>query len=218
MAQDVVVETRRDRKELIADAGWRRISFGSVLAGTLVAYGAFAVLLAVAAAVVKALGVDTNLSSDEWRQLGVGGGIAVAVAQFLSYLSGGYVAGRMARRSGAMHGVLVFFLAVALAGVVAAVVSNQANVDVPARAREWRDIGTVAGIGSLVAMFLGSLIGGIKGERWHGKLVRRAYDPEVGDGVPMVLDRSEPPVAVSTATTLDEDYANETRSSRSSDQ
>jgi hypothetical protein len=32
----------------------------------------------------------------------------------------------------------------------------------------------VAGIGSLVAMLVGALLGGVLGERWHSKLARRA--------------------------------------------
>lgn len=195
MARDVVVETRNDRRELARDAGFSRVSLGSVLAGTLVAYGAFAVLLAIAAAVVKAVGVDTNLSTNEWRQLGMGGGIAVAVVMFFAYLYGGYVAGRMSRRAGALNGFLVFVLGIAMAAGVAAlanaftdgdtVMRNLRNIGVPTSAEEWRDVGTVAGIGSLVAMLLGSIFGGTLGERWHGKLMARAWDPEVGDGIPV---------------------------------
>ncbi|MDQ1437945.1 MAG: hypothetical protein QOK43_1574 [Acidimicrobiaceae bacterium] len=195
MARDVVVETRDDRAALAADAGMGRISFGSVLAGTLVAYGAFAVLAALTAVLVRAVGVDRNLSTDQWRQLGVGGGIAVALVLFLSYFYGGYVAGRMARRGGVMNGLLVFFLGVVVAVGIAglakaftdgdAIVRNLRSVGVPTSASEWRDIGTVAGIGSLVAMILGSVLGGAKGERWHGKLLARAWDPEVGEGVPV---------------------------------
>jgi hypothetical protein len=229
MAQDAVVESRSDRTALAADAGFGRISLGSVLAGTLVAYGAFAVLLAVAAAVIKAVGFDTNLSTNEWRQLGVGGGIAVAVVLFLSYLYGGYVAGRMARRGGAMNGLLVFFLGIVVAVGVAAlanqftdgdtVVRNLRNVGIPTSRSEWGDIGTVAGIASLAAMFIGSLVGGVLGERWHGKLLRRAWDPEVGEGVPVnpgarhtlgdtaIVDDGHSVVTSRRETTLDDDYA-----------
>jgi hypothetical protein len=243
MARDVIVETPRDRSALAADAGYGRISLGSVLAGTLVAYGAFAVLLAIAAAVIKAVGVDTNLSTNEWRQLGVGGGIGVAVVLFLSYLYGGYVAGRMARRGGVMNGLLVFFLSIVVAvGVAAlarwfntddAVVRNLRNIGVPTTAHEWRDIGTVAGIGSLAAMLLGSILGGAMGERWHGKFLTRAWDPEVGAGVPVtpgarhVVDDGESVMTrrdsdrdgdgvrdeartLDGDTTLDEDYATRT--------
>src|SRR3712207_1972279 len=103
MAREAVVETRRDRADLVADAGWGRISFISVLFGTLVAFGAFAVLAAATAAVLAALNIDTDLSTNEWRQAGFAAAAVMAVIQFVSYFCGGYVAGRMARRSGAMH-------------------------------------------------------------------------------------------------------------------
>ena len=40
-----VIESNRDRMALAHDAGYGRISGVSILAGTLVAYGAFAVVL-----------------------------------------------------------------------------------------------------------------------------------------------------------------------------
>jgi len=233
MARDVIVETRGDRTALAADAGFGRISLGSVLAGTLVAYGAFAVLVAIVAAVVKAVGFNTNLSTNQWRQYGVGGGIALCVVLFCAYLYGGYVAGRMARRSGAMNGLLVFVLGLVLAvGVAAlarwmnadgAVLRNLRNVGVPTTRSEWSDIGTVAGIGSLLVMLVGSILGGTLGERWHGTLLARAWDPAVGEGVPVApgtrhvvddgqavmtrRDAADTPATASAETTLDEDYA-----------
>ena len=190
-----MVETRRDRAELAADAGWGRISFLSVLFGTLVAFGAFAVLAAVTAAVLAALNVDTDLSTAEWRQAGFAAAAVMAVIQFFAYFFGGYVAGRMARRSGAMNGVMVFFVGLLIAVGVAALVNGFADADaverdlrdvgMPTTWDDWRDVGAIAGIASLAAMLLGSIFGGIKGERWHGKLLTRAWDPEVGDGVPV---------------------------------
>lgn len=188
------IETRRDRAVLAQDAGYTKISFVSVLAGTLVAYGAFAVLVAIAAAVAQSVGFDTDLADDQWRRLGAGGGAAIAVVLFLSYLFGGYVAGRMARRAGALNGFLVFVLGVVLAVGVAAMVELFTDgedilrelraIGVPTTADEWRDVGTFAGIASLAGMLLGSLLGGGLGERWHGKLLTRAMDPDVGAGMP----------------------------------
>ena len=240
MARDAVVETRRDRAELAADAGWGRISFLSVLSGTLVAFGAFAVLAALTAAVLAALNVDTDLSTNEWRQAGFAAAAVMAAIQFVAYFFGGYVAGRMARRSGAMNGVMVFFVGLLIALGVAAAVNGFADADavsrdlrgvgVPTTWDEWRDVGAVAGIASLLAMLLGSLAGGIKGERWHGKLLARAWDPEVGDGVPvapssrhvdlrddarLVDDGTSTSVITSRRdTTLDEDYADDDRRDR----
>jgi len=185
------VENRRDRMELATEAGFPKISFVSVLAGVLVAYGAFAVIAGITGAVLSALGVDTEgLSNNDWRQLGIGTGIAVALSLFLSYLFGGYVAGRMARRGGAMNGLLVFVLGILLAvGVGAAIgtqadgdalVSNLRSIGVPTSGEEYSAIGTVAGLVALAAMLFGSILGGIAGERWHGKLLTRALDPTVG--------------------------------------
>jgi hypothetical protein len=186
------VESRHDRVVLAQDAGFGKVSFGSVLAGTLVAYGAFAVLLAVAAAVAKALGVETDFSDNEWRTLGAVGGGVVAVVLFLSYWFGGYVAGRMSRRAGTTNGFMVFVLGILLAVGVAGLVNlftdgeeitrDLRSIGVPTTADEWRDIGTVAGIGSILGMLFGSLLGGAAGERWHGKLLNRAMDPTVGSG------------------------------------
>ncbi|MGH9263857.1 MAG: TIGR04086 family membrane protein [Acidimicrobiales bacterium] len=182
-------ETARERRELAADAGFGPFSFTSVLAGVLVAYGAFAVLAGIAAAVLGAVGDDTDLTGN-WEALGTTGGLVVAGLLFLSYLLGGYVAGRMARRNGIAHGFGVLLLGLVIAGVVAALVRESGGVDamtdnlrsfgIPTTAEEWGDAGTVAGIASLVAMLVGSLLGGALGERWHARLFARAADPNVG--------------------------------------
>ena len=184
------VENRADRASLARDAGLGQVSLVSVLAGTLVAYGAFAVLLAIAAAVAKSVGVDTDLTTNEWERLGTVGGIIVAGVLLLCYLLGGYVAGRMARRAGATNGFMVFVLSLVVAVGVTVLVNvftdgadilrNLRNVGVPTSSDEWGDVGTVAGIGSLLAMLVGAVLGGSLGERWHGKLLTRALDPTVG--------------------------------------
>jgi hypothetical protein len=160
-----------------------------VLAGVLVAYGAFAILAGLAASVLGAVGDDTDLSGG-WEQLGTTGGLVVAGLLFLSYLLGGYVAGRMARRNGVAHGLGVLLLGLVIVGVVAALVRSSGGADtiaenlralgIPTTADEYGDAGTVAGIASLIALVAGSLLGGALGERWHARLFARAIDPNVG--------------------------------------
>jgi hypothetical protein len=167
-----------------------RISLFGVLAGTLVAYGAFLVLASVVSAVSNAIGISDKVATLNWEELGVTAGLIVAAVLFLSYLFGGYVAGRMARRSGALNGFLVFVLGVLVVVVVSVLVNLVTDTDdavrnfrsagIPTSSEEWGDAGTVAGIASLVAIVLGPVLGGILGERWHAKLVRRALDPTVG--------------------------------------
>jgi hypothetical protein len=185
-----IIEGRRDRLALAEDAGLGRVSGTSVLAGILVAYGAFAVVAGLTAAVLRAVNVTVDLSGEDLRRAGTTGGIVLGVVLFVSWLFGGYVAGRMARRAGTTQGLVVFLfgllIAIAAAAVVEAsgatgdVVGGLRNLGVPTSADQWRQIGTVAGIASLAGMLLGAVLGGTLGERWHTKLVTRALDPDVG--------------------------------------
>lgn len=184
------MESRGDRMAMAEDAGFGPVSPMSVLAGTLVAYGAFAVLFALVGGIASAVGATDNLSTGDWRTIGMGSGIVVAGILFVSYLFGGYSAGRMARRAGMSHGLLVFLTGIAVAAVAGAVARQATDADsilrslrdlgVPTSGTEWRDIGVLTAAGSLIAMLLGSLVGGTLGERWHAILLARAIDPDVG--------------------------------------
>jgi hypothetical protein len=186
------VESPRDRIALSQDAGVGAVSVASAMAGTLVAFGATVLLLALAAAVASGAGLHVDLQSNNWRDAGIAGGAILAGVLFCSYLFAGYTAGRMARRRGVLHGVMVFvtsLVAVGVATVIArlltdadadTILRNLRSVGVPTSGSEWRDVVTVAGIGSLAAMLLGSVLGGGWGERWHTRLMARALDPEVG--------------------------------------
>jgi hypothetical protein len=177
-------ETPGDRASLAREARLGKLSVPSVLAGVLVAYGAFAILAALAATATAAIGLNTELNRNDWAALGTGSAIALAVVLLLAYLFGGYVAGRMARRAGLLNGLAVFLLAVVLVAAVGAVAASQADAEaiggnlrslgIPTTGTEWGNIGSLAGIASLAAMLVGALLGGILGERWHSKLTRRA--------------------------------------------
>jgi hypothetical protein len=189
MGKRVVVETGRDRRKLVADAGWKQISLGSLLAGVLVAYGGFAILAGIAGGILEATDADADITA-RWGDLGVAAGLVVAGLLFLAYLYGGYVAGRMARRAGVLHGVGVFVLGLLIVAVVAVVVRQVAGTEavvdrlrdmgLPTTGDEWSDVGSVGGLASLLAALAGAVIGGILGERWHAKLLSRAIDPEIG--------------------------------------
>ena len=185
------VESGRDRKTFARDAGMGQVSLISVLAGTLVAFASFAILLAITAAILSAVGIDTSrLASNDYRELGIGAGIVAALVLFLSYFFGGYIAGRLSRRAGALNGGLVWLTAILIGAGIALIVGTQADTEalaadlrvigVPTSGADYGSIATIAGIVALAAMLAGSVLGGLKGERWHGKLTTRAFSPDVG--------------------------------------
>lgn len=163
------------------------VSGGAILTGVVVAFGAMFLFGAVIGGVLTALGVaETDITRGEAVDAGIGAGIAFVVAQFLSYLWGGYTAGRMARGAGIANGILVPVVALILAALTGAVVASlgaTANLNLPFTENRlplendylvnW---GIGIAIASLVGMFLGSAIGGAMGARWHTKLERDVYE------------------------------------------
>jgi hypothetical protein len=165
-------------------------SFGAILTGVVVALGAFLLLASLIGGIVAATGVDASTIGDEVVQLGWGAAIGLIVAQFLSYLWGGYTSGRMARGVGWLNGLMVPIVAIIVAVLIGLIVRamgadmgvavqyGATRVPVGIDAGQLRNIGLVAGIGSLVAMFVGAIFGGMLGARWHDKLEARTEVPE----------------------------------------
>ena len=199
------VETAKDRVGLAHDAGLSRISFLSVLAGAFAAYGAFALLASIFGAIASAAGGNFEVPRGNWETAGIVSAVVLGLSLLLSYLFGGYVAGRMARRSGTTHGLMVFFLGFLMAAAVSAFVTLTAGTDAvrtsvtdtlgsigaPTSGSALQTIGSIGGIVALGSMLLGSLIGGRLGDRWHGKLLTRALDPNVGATAADLDDRHD---------------------------
>lgn len=157
------------------------IAFGPILTGVVVAFGSMFLLSALVGGVLASLGlIETNVTSGDVVNAGIGAGIVLVIAQFLSYLWGGYTAGRMARGSGVANGLLVPLTAIVLAlvaGAVVAALGATANLNLPFTTNQLPlengnlvDWGVAIGVASLVAMFLGGALGGGLGARWHTKL------------------------------------------------
>jgi hypothetical protein len=82
----------------------------------------------------------------------------------------------MARRAGWQNGLAVFALAILVPAILAAILSSQADqvdpnagstalgnlrsIGIPTSGDEWAEIGTIVGLGSLLAMLIGSVLGG----------------------------------------------------------
>ena len=162
------------------------ISGGAILTGVLVAFGAMFLFSALIGGILTALGIaEVDITRGEAIDAGIGAGIAFVVAQFLSYLWGGYTAGRMSRGAGAGNGFLVPLTAIIIAvvtGFVVASLGATANLNLPFTENRlplendylvsW---GIGIGIASLVAMFIGGAVGGGLGARWHTKLEQDVY-------------------------------------------
>jgi hypothetical protein len=170
----------RDQRT-VTEAGYASFSLAAVLAGCIVAAGTFGLLLAVAGGVLAAFGTNSNsMNPADWRQLGIGGGIAACLGMLVAYLFGGYVAGRMARRRGAVHGFGVFLVntlaAIALVGVAGWQMGSGPVLDamrrngIPTGWQAWNDVAPWVAGGALLAMLVGSIVGGRAGERWHRRV------------------------------------------------
>lgn len=180
----------RDHLEVSREAGFRRVSLLSVLAGLVTAYGSFAVIAAIVGAILNSLDVKTKFTSNDWTGSGAVASLATALSLLLAYLFGGYVAGRMARRSGLLHGILVFITSLLVGAIVGGVVSaltdndsvrkNLQGIGVPTNTDQIRGVAIAGVAASLAAILIGSVLGGLLGERWHTKLARRAADPDYG--------------------------------------
>jgi hypothetical protein len=185
------VEGRHDRLELAREAGWGGISWGSVLAGVFVAYGVIVACIGIVAAVLHPIGFTLdNLSDDDWQRVGFIAGLAAAAVFLCAFTFGGYTAGRMARRAGFRNGVLVLVFGVVLLAAAAAVAQLEGatsaiadrleSLGAPTDGSTWYGLGALSGAVALGGMILGAVLGGMRGERWHQRLVVRAASPDIG--------------------------------------
>jgi hypothetical protein len=185
------VEGRHDRLELAREAGWGGVSWRSVAAGVFVAYGVIGACIGIVAAVLHPMGFTLDdLSDDDWQRVGFIAALVAAAVFLGAFTFGGYTAGRMARRAGLRNGVLVVVSGVVLLAAVAAVAqlegATSAIVDrleglgVPTDGTTWYGLGVLSGAVALGGMILGGVLGGVRGERWHQRLVVRAANPDIG--------------------------------------
>jgi hypothetical protein len=166
------------------------IKWGAAFFGWLSANGLAVLLVALLSAGGVALGLANGLdTADEAAQqadtLGIGGGIAVLVVLFLAYLAGGYVAGRMARFDGARQGIavwligLIVVLLLAAAGVILGAQYNvleQLNLPrIPVDEGTATTAGVITLVAILLVTLLGAVLGGKLGDRYHRKVDRVGF-------------------------------------------
>jgi hypothetical protein len=177
VAPDTMTALRARQRDRFGGFSW-----GSDLFGFLAAAGLAAILAGIVAAAGAALGL-TEGSTDK---IGLGGGIALLAVLFVSYLAGGYVAGRMARFDGARQGVGVWVWSILVAAAVALLavaggskynVLDQLNLPrIPVDQGSLTTGGTIALIGGLVVSLLAAMVGGALGARWHRRVDRHVVE------------------------------------------
>jgi hypothetical protein len=189
----------RDRVTRVSDADTRDdmlarerdafggMKFGTAFFGWLTALGVGVLLTAIVAAVATAIGLSTDDAVVSIRTLGITGLIVVAVVLFVAYLAGGYVAGRMARFSGAAQGFAVWLWAViaavllAILGVVLGdrfdVLSNlDAFPRIPLAADDLTVTGIITAVVFAVIALVGALLGGMAGMAYHRRVDRAGVE------------------------------------------
>ena len=163
------------------------IQWEAALFGWLAAIGLSALLVALVVGAGLAVGL-TELgaeASEQTETLTFGGGILIVLILALAYLSGGYVAGRMARFDGWRQGLGVWILgvvaavALALAGLIGGSEYNLlATLDLPRIPVDEGEV-TTAGVIALLAVLAGTLAaatgGGMAGERFHRAVDEAGY-------------------------------------------
>lgn len=159
--------------------------FGTAFFGWLTATGAAVLLTALVAGAGAVVGLGTQPgnggSLENASTVGLIGAIALAVVVFVAYFRGGYVAGRMARFSGAKQGIAVWLWALIVAvvlAIVAAIAGSQFNVlaDLNSFPRIPIQEGDLA-LGSIITAIVialislgGAILGGVAGMRYDRKV------------------------------------------------
>jgi hypothetical protein len=153
----------------------RKFDLLATVAGALAALGTLLLLSSLLSAAVGAIGFQTGV---EEQELSIGGLIGGLVVLFLACLVGGWVAGRIARHKGGLHGLVSVLWLVALAAALAALAALAGDkYDVTERVGlpNWFSSDALApaaigtGLLALALALLGGWLGGRLGERHdHG--------------------------------------------------
>jgi len=193
--------TVRDDDDPYAGIREARDRFGgldipAILSGMLVGLAMLLILAGLASAALGEIAFQTGVNGNE-TELSLGALITAGVVIFLSFLIGGWAAGRMSRYSAALNGFMVALTFVIFLGVLAAlgaILGDQYNLFdnlqvAKANLPNWFSADTVttaavvSSIAFAVVMFVGATLGGL----WGGRLHRRADEiiatRAAGDGV-----------------------------------
>ncbi|WP_166788949.1 MULTISPECIES: hypothetical protein [unclassified Cryobacterium] len=179
------------RQEVVAKqkAQFGGMKFGTAFFGWLTATGAAVLLTALVAGAGAAVGLGNqadpaqtaDAAAENASTVGLIGAIALAVVVFVSYFCGGYVAGRMARFSGAKQGIAVWLWALIVAvvlAIVAAIAGSQFNVlanlnsfpRIPVQEGDLALGSILTAVAIAIVSLGGAMLGGLAGMRFHHRV------------------------------------------------
>lgn len=176
-----MAEEREERlRDMYGGVDWLASFLGFVFAAVA---GAF--LLLIAGFIVVPLGFSIDLGSDSLGAATITGLVAVGVIVFLTYLFGGYVAGRLARFDGGRNGAMTVAWTILVAavltvgGVLAVPIFEGVRSFIRQTALPTLNgllgagiVGAVVLVGVILAALLGGLAGGRLGSRYHRDIDR----------------------------------------------
>ena len=187
-------EVRRDEPAIRRDPDTgltaARERFGGIdipatLIGMLVAIALLVILGGIVGGAISAFGYQTGIEEGNVEDVTVAGMIAGIVVLLVSFLIGGWTAGRMARYDGVKNGVMVVIWTIVLIAILSALaawagseynVLEQANL--PRLDRDLLATGAiVSALVALAAMLVGSVLGGIWGVLYHRRADREILAP-----------------------------------------
>jgi hypothetical protein len=179
-----------------------RVSLGGSLTGLMVALSSTFIFSVLAGSALNAQGHDLHKvvhGNTAWASAGAGTAFVLAV--FLSFMWGGYTAGRMSGGAGALNGGLVPAIALLGLGTFFGITVGARRMDtfefpfgvgtLPLDAN-FTPLGIAVVAGSAVALLAGGIWGGVIGARWHMKLIddfETGYEASEGDSFTDLIGR-----------------------------
>ena len=170
------------------------IKWGAAFFGWLTAIGTAVLLSGLAAAILGAIGLAADPAQvtqagqvvqnpGAAQTAGIVGAIVALAVLFVAYYCGGYVAGRMARFSGAKQGVAVWVwtviitilvtIAVAVAGTQLGGLTGIGGLpQIPVDGSALTVAGIITALLALAVSLVGAVLGGLAGMRFHRKIDR----------------------------------------------
>jgi hypothetical protein len=177
-----VYADEKQTEEKQVEPAHRAAGGGATFYGWLVAIGLVALLTGIAGAIAAAVGYaftfnwnDATNSANTAGAIGIGGAVILVLILAIGYYQGGYVAGRLARSAGALHGLGVWLVGVvvtALVAALAALAGSQYDVldrmnlpSLPIANQTLTTGGLIAVAAAAVVTLLAAVIGGKSGRR-----------------------------------------------------